>query len=111
MSQGWYLMKDWSRAHILHILSLSVNKIGERSQTCIWELWLQKSKYEQLVFPLATPQVKMAARTFLGATHQELIQGSQEILLILLSPEEQVIKKSQLMERIQHLDISPLLYP
>lgn len=104
-------MEDWSRAYILHILSLSVEKIGESSQTCIWELWLQKSKYEQLVFPLATPQVKMAARAFLGATHQELIQGSQEILLIPLCPEEQVIKKSQLMERIQHLDISLLLYP
>ena len=61
-------MEDWSRAYILHILSLSVEKIGERSQTCIWELWLQKSKYEQLVFPLATPQVKMAARAFLGNT-------------------------------------------
>lgn len=46
----------------------------------------QKSKYEQLVFPLATPQVKMAARAFLGAAHQETVGRSQEIVLILLCP-------------------------
>lgn len=77
---------------------MSVEKVVESARIESGsQSWEKKSKYEQLVFPLAIPQVKMAARAFLGAAHQKIVQGSQELLLILLCPEEHVIKSFYLM--------------
>lgn len=101
-------MEEWSRTHILDTLSPSIERIRGKNQNWVWKSWLRKSKLEQLVFLLASPQVKMAARAFLGVAHQEIIEGSQEILMVLLCPEE-LVMKFQLMERIQHLTISLFL--
>lgn len=87
MNRGQCLMEDWSRTYILFLLSSSIEKIGGKNQNWIWDSQLQKSKYEQLVFLLATPPVKMAASVSLGAAHQEIVEGSQEMLFILLCPE------------------------
>lgn len=107
MNWGQCLMEDWSKTYILFLLSSSIEKIGGKNQNWIWDSQLQKSKYEQLVFLLATPPVKMAASVSLGAAHQEIVEGSQEMLFILYA--QNFMKKFQVMERIQHQTISLFL--